>query len=367
MGLAGGYAYYEFNGRKTLIIPYPYSFNENAKNALRSELKEAQSANILIIGDRMGERLSNYTPEMIKRLSINFKNPPTIYNWSKPHEGLHRTLFKLKSLSKVPRIVIYHGASSELYEKTFSVNDKKAILKNFSLYDNDKIISLIITFPFLSKFIYKKTDYFELGAIKEYQSHVSSAQKFDEKEISFKLFDYEMREMNDFLKTKKSHLILITTPINLEIRPKEVCSHSTSNDIIELQQIIDNSIKEGNYKDAFTKAQSLTNETYGNALSSFLLGKSALGLGDLKLARESLQKAAIFDCTVWRGNAVYNSIMKSLALNHQLQLIDFDQLMASSLSKEGLFQDELFPQTLFYQTMFQDLEDILKKLLSIGE
>ena len=361
----GAYLYKTYASNRTLITPFPYSFNPNAKHSLENELILAQSATILIVGDRMGEVLSKYTPELSDELAHSFKNPPKIVNWSKPHEGLHRTLYKLKSLKKLPPIIIYHGASSELFEKTFAVADKEAIFKNFSYYDNENIISLIITFPWLSKIIYKKMQYMELGPIKEYQSQLTSSEKIIEKEVSFKFFDYELREMIDLIKDNKSNLILITTPLNLEIRPHETCAHSSSIGVIELQQELEKLIEEGNFKKAYPKALELSNETYSNALSFYLLGKASLGLGDLPMARESFQKATVFDCANWRGNAVYNSIMKSAAKKRQVTLIDFDQYMASSLSKDGLFIDDLFPQNVFYQSMISELKESLNKILSV--
>ena len=83
------------------------------------------------------------------------------------------------------------------------------------------------------------------------------------------------------------------------------------------------------------------------------------------MARESFQKATVFDCANWRGNAVYNSIMKSAAKKRQVTLIDFDQYMASSLSKDGLFIDDLFPQNVFYQSMISELKESLNKILSV--
>jgi hypothetical protein len=366
--LLGGYSYWAFSSKKTLITPFPYSLNNNALNALASELPEAQKAKILIVGDRMALALNNYTTDLSAELGRSFKNPPQVYNWAKPHEGLHRTLFKLKSLKKFPSIIIYHGASSELFEKTFEVSDQSAIFKNFSRYDDDRIISLIITFPWLSKLLYQKTHYIELGpAIKEYQNRLPGIEKMKEKEISFKLFDYELRELIDLIKEKKSNLVLITTPLNLEIRPKEICSSSATNAIVEAQQEIDALIQKGNAKAAYPKAADLAQETYSNALSFYLLGKAALGQGDLRMAREAFHKATVFDCANWRGNAVTNAIMKSHAQKRQVALIDFDQFMASSLSKEGLFIDELYPQNIFYQSMMSELKEVLKKILSVND
>lgn len=365
--LGAGGLYYVYSAKKILITPYPYSFNTNATKALESEIKQASSAKILIVGDRMGKNLDVYTPGMISELAQSFKNPPEIYNWSKPHEGLHRTIFKLKSLKKLPSIIIYHGASSELFERTFSVSDAAAINHNFKTYDDEKIISLIITFPWLSKVFYKKMDYFELGEIKEYKNRLPGQDKMSEKELSFKFFDYQMRELIDLVKDKKSQLILITTPLNLEVHPLETCAQSTSNTVIEVQQEIEELIKSGEYKTAFPKILELSNETYSNAKSFYLLGKVSMNLGDLSRAREAFQKATIFDCANWRGNAVLNAIMKIQAEKRQVRLIDFDQLMAGALSQDGLFSDDLFPQNIFYQRMTADLLENLKKILSVND
>ena len=115
------------------------------------------------------------------------------------------------------------------------------------------------------------------------------------------------------------------------------------------------------------KARELAEVTKSNARSFYLLGKAALGTGDIRLARESLLKASVFDCANWRGNAVYNAIMKAEAKRKQIPLVDFEQYMTSQLSKEGLFFDEIVPQNMFYQNMTKELGDIIKKILSINE
>lgn len=363
----GAFAVYTYSGKRTVIVPYPYYFNANASKALEADIKEAEKAKILIVGDRMAAPLSNYTKDLSAELGKNFKSPPVIFNWSKPHEGLHRTVFKLKSLRNLPSIIVYLGASSELFEKRFSVNDFKALQKNFRLYDDEKMISLIITFPWMSKIFYSNMNYVELGAIKEYKNNLPASVKMKEKEMAFMLFDYELKEMIDLVKDKKSSLILITTPLNLETPPKETCSTSTSSNVVELQQEIEELIKQGHFKKALNEAQSLANETPGNAQSYYLLGKASLGLGDLALARDSLNKATVFDCANWRGNAVYNAIMRSEAQKRQLALVDFDQMMSSALSREGLFMDELYPQNLFYQNLITELKEVLKNFLGAND
>ena len=365
------YLYWDYSHKRTVITPYPYSFLKSFDKKFAvthaNEIKEAEFAKILIVGDRMGKTLDPYLQGLQNQFVKSFKIPPTIFNWSSDNESLFRTIHKLKMLKKLPPIIVYFGASSELTEKRFDVRDKKNILKNFETFDNEKLVSFIITFPWLSKILYQDIKYQDLGEFKEYKNLLESSQKLDEKEIAFKLFDYEMREFIEMIKDKKSNLILITTPVNLEVEPREVCAHSSSVEIQSLQQEIKKEIKKGAYKTVLAKATELAETTPSNALSFFLLGQAALGFGDLKLARESLIKASIFDCANWRGSAVYNSIIKSQAKKRQGHVIDFEQYITSQLSNEGVFFDEIVPQNIFYQNTSKELGDIIKKILSINE
>lgn len=370
--IAGGGLYgYKLQEKRTLITPYPYAFTEKWESEfLKNEeknIKSAENAKILIVGDRMANSLFPYHQSIRDVFGESLKSPPTIFNWSSKNEPLFRTLYKIKKLKKLPPIIVYFGASSELFEKKFDVKDRSAIIKNFKQYDDEQTISLIITFPILSKYYYKKMHYVDLGAPVEYQNNLPSSLKLEEKEVSFKLFEYETDELISYVKDRKSNLIFITTPINLESEPKETCSHSSTPDLVSLQQEIEAQIKEGNYKAAYPQALELASETYGNAMTYFLLGKAALGQGDLKNAREALLKASVFDCATWRGNAVYNAILRKEAQRHLITIVDFEQTMNGQLSNEGLFLDDIYPQNLFYQNMIKELGDNLKRLLSVSE
>lgn len=368
---ASAYLYWGYSQKRTVITPYPYSFlnsfDEKFKKDHAKEIQEAENAKILIVGDRMGKTLDPYIDNIRSEFSGVLKTAPSVFNWSAENEGLFRTLHKLKMLNKLPPIVIYFGGTSELIEKKFAVEDKNRILKNFHTFDDEKLISLIITFPWLSKILYKNVHYQDLAEFKEYKSVEAANAKLQEKELSFKLFEYEVKEFIDFIKDKKSSLIFITSPLNLEIEPKEVCAHAESEDIIGAQQEIASLLQEGDFKTAYPKALELTEATFSNARSFYLLGKAALGLGDVKAAREALMKASVFDCQTWRGNAVYNSIIKTYAKKNQVNVVDFDMFMSSKLNEEGLFQDEFIPQNIFYQEMIKELGEILKKILSVNE
>lgn len=368
---ASAYLYWDYSGKRTVITPYPYaflnSFNKKYEETHANEIKEAEFAKILIVGDRMGRTLDPYLQNLQDQFKDSFKTPPTIFNWSADNESLFRTIRKLKRLKKLPPIIIYFGASSELTEQRFDVRDKKSIFKNFKTFDDERLISLIITFPWMSKVLYNNVRYQDLGEYKEYKSFLAATQKLEEKEIAFKLFEYEMSEFINMVKDKKSNLVLMTTPVNLEIEPREVCAHATNTEIIGLQQEIEAELNEGSYKTALPRTVELAATTPSNARSFYLLGKAALGSGDIRLARESLLKASVFDCANWRGNAVYNAIMKGQAKKGQVHVIDFEQYMTSQLSNDGLFFDEIVPQNMFYQNMTKELGDIIKKILSVNE
>lgn len=362
--ISGVYLIWRIQDAKTLITPYPYFFTEEASKSISSELQSAENSKVLIIGDRMAKALDPYIPTINQELAKTFKTSPKIYNWSTPNEGIHRAIFKLKSLKKLPPVIIYHGSSTELFEKTFAIEDKSSLFKNFDRFDNEKIISLIITFPWLSRILYSKMNYIDLGKTKENVNRLNSYQRIDEAEISFKLYQYQLSELIEYVKEQKSSLIIITTPLNLETRPKEICSHSTSNQVVEVQQEIENLIKEGNFKESYTKSLELADATPGNALSFYLLGQSALRLGKTVEAKQALFKSTVFDCSHWRGNAVYNAIMRTLGGKNLNTIIDFDQYMAASINKDGLFMDDIYPQTIFYQTIIHDLVDSIRLLLS---
>lgn len=367
----GIYYYNLYSKNRVNETPYTYSFTksyeENFLKTHAEEIKNAQSATLLIIGDRMGESFSPFIDNLKMTLGPNFKSTTEnfAYNWSVPNEGLFRSLHKIKMLKKLPPVIVYMGASSELFEKRFDVKDKKNILHNFSIFDDENSISLILTFPWLSKIFNKPLTFFDLSEYREYKNTLPAQLKIEEKELAFKFFEYELQEMINYIHERKSNLILVTTPINLEVPPKETCPHASNDKIVLVQQEIANAIEEGAFKQAFPKAKELSEITFSNAHTYYLLGRSALGIGDLKTARESLLKASVFDCTNWRGNAVYNSIIKKLAARNLTQIVDFEQILTSQISQDGLYFDDIFPQNLFYHKLVSELGFSLKKIFGI--
>jgi hypothetical protein len=346
--IAGGYFYF-FADKRTLIKPYPYLVLDHKI----LDLAKAENAKVLIIGDRMGKTLDKELAFLEESTKL------TYYNWSKPKEGLHRTLYKLRSLKKIPSIIIYHGASEEFYEKKFLVSEKAIIEKNFSTYENDKLISLIMTFPILSKVLYENIRYIDLAEIKENKELYSAEDKLNQKQIAFHLFSEEIKDLIEFAHQKKSKLIFITTPLNNSIEPKEVCAHATTSSIKEMQNEITKLIELGQFKEAYVNAQKLAEITTGNALSFYLLGRAAYGAGDTVNARIAYMKASAFDCMNWRGNAVFNSIMISEGQKHQVPVIDFNLQINATETSDKKFFDDIYPQNIFYQSLAKELGETI--------
>lgn len=344
-------AYFYFLSEKRIIIkPYPYTITTYKVDGQAL----AEKADVLIIGDRMGVVLD----KEIKDLELATQR--TFYNWAKPHEGLHRTLYKLKLLTKIPAIIIYHGASEELLEKKFNVFEKSKIEKNFATYEDDKIISLIITFPILSKYYYQKINYIDLGPITENKEMYSPEEKINQKHLSFQIFTQEIKDLIELAQQNKSKLIFITTPLNSNIGPKEICAHANTTTIQETQIEIEKFIQEGQFKEAYSLAQKLSNITISNAQSFYLLGLAARGAGDQQASRLAFQKASAFDCINWRGNAVYNSIIIKEGRKNLIPVIDFDLQINAGESPDKAFSDEIYPKAVFYQSLAKELGETIK-------
>ncbi|MBT3584461.1 MAG: hypothetical protein HN509_06125 [Halobacteriovoraceae bacterium] len=343
------------------IEPLPYTL----KIASLHGATDANQANVLIVGDRMGLALKRLIPKIVKDLSGDLMEPLKIFNWSEEGEGLHRTLHKLRSLSKLPSLIIYHGASQEFFEKKFLVQERKKILDNIRKFEDEKFASLLISFPLLSRFLYKKVTYIPISKKIQNKTVYPSFAKQWQMELAFKLYEIEMKTMMEYIKGNDSRLITITTPINLEIMPRAVCDNSETNTILIEQRDLEQLIKKGKSKQAYGPLKELAIKTVGNARSYHLYGLAALKLGRFKEARLNLHKAAALDCKTWRGNAVFNIIMRKEAKYQGQSLIDFDQLINQQLGQNVLFKDEIFPQNLFYDELREVLKLEIKKYLDL--
>ncbi|MFI5391813.1 MAG: hypothetical protein ACHQYQ_10665, partial [Bacteriovoracales bacterium] len=203
--------------RPSTLYPYPYTFG----NISYPDKNRAENCDILIVGDRMAIGLENLKPSLIKILSEEFSPNIDIFNWAEENEGLHRTLNKLSSLKKYPKIILYQGASQEFYEKKFELEQAETLSKNLKNYRDAQKISLIMAFPPTSKFIYSLENLVEIGPILKRNGEEKAAEKMQETfEMEYKIFELEMDNFANLAKEKNFFLFLLTTPINTIIPPK---------------------------------------------------------------------------------------------------------------------------------------------------
>ena len=242
------------------------------------------------------------------------------------------------------------------------MSDIKNIETNFKTFQDDKIVSLIIAFPILSKYFYKKMHYQDLVAISLNNEMISPEDKLNQKQISFLLYTQEIKDLIEWARAKQVKLIFITTPINSSVPPKEVCAHANTPSITEKHQEIAELLKSGQVKEAYNLSKGLAEITKTNAMSYYLLGKSAGMDGNHKVARMAYQKAFTFDCLEWRGNAVYNAIMLKEAIKKQIPVIDFDLEISSNSSPETTFIDDIYPQNIYYQGLAKELDETIRQL-----
>ena len=164
---------------------------------------------------------------MASKISSNLSKQIKIISLAQKGEGLHRTLMKIKSLKRLPLVTIYLGGSEEAYEQRFKSRDIKTISKNFSLYEDDRIKTLLMVFPALARFIYTPVSYKRLiqdiiPDANEYSDYFIQKRNM----IQFKLYKQELNELFSYIKEHGSYLYALTQPINYSASPKKSCSNS---------------------------------------------------------------------------------------------------------------------------------------------
>jgi len=358
-----GYCYWIYTSRPTMTSPYPYYFvnNDYAESAAAAE------SHILILGDGMGKNLTFYSPELMAEVSLGLTRPLTTYNWSGENDGLHRSLSKLRSLKKFPKIVIYHGGNKDFYEKKFSLKDFHKIKKNFALTRDDFLASVILTFPILSKFFYEKVDLIKFKPNVFMQDTIDYKGKAEQYHIDlgYKIYQHELRELYRLSREHNFTLIIITNPINLEIPAKKVCENAQTRSLKKYQQYIQEKADDGDLKENYIKLKKLKENTVGNAKTYFLFGQTALKLGKLAQAKQALQLATAFDCARWRGTHVHNELLRQFAKNNELYLIDFDQIVNHKLGREELFINQFLPKNIYYLSLMQDLRKYIVEIYQL--
>lgn len=340
------------------IVPYPYYFNfKNEQN---------EKAPILIIGDRMGKRLTLFKEQLAKQISSNLSKPIQIATITTDGLSMARVLNKIKNYGSLPFIVIYAGASQEYLEKRFEISDLRTIKKNFDVYDNIYYQTALTIWPTFSKFIYTPLNYVELKKeIIPDDTEYSIPQILKRNIFTYKLFEREAKELFTYIKEKNSYLIALTTPVNLEVAPKNRCSYKLDSLSEKSYNQMLSHIKRKDFKQAYEISKNLILIANDNALIHYMHGQISKSLAKRQEAKNSLEIAASLDCKNYRATPIYNSIIKKVANDTGSLVFDFHELVYSSWGKNVLFESEIYPQNLYYQKLVNILSIKIKKVLKL--
>ncbi|MEK6625117.1 MAG: hypothetical protein AABY86_09120 [Bdellovibrionota bacterium] len=362
--VASGMFFYNARNAPMQIIPYPYLLNVSS----RDDISKAENANILLIGDRLAVSFARFMPELIQDLSSNIKTPLKFHVWAFEEDGLHRTLANLKRLSHWPKVIIYLGSSEEGFENKFEIKDYSKIMLNFKLFSNPKMATVIMTMPFTSKVLYTQPQHILLGDTKTKREEITF-QKSDEElaflKLSFKLFEIEMRELHTLAREHESSVIMLTSPINLEVQPKKTCSDMITSTTMAEEVKIQELMEQGDFKGAFNALVPIVNAIPGNANMQFMLGRAARESGQLAIAKDAFYKAVAFDCELWRAHPVFNEITKHLTQEFGQTLVDFDVLVNGQFGKDSLFLNDIYPQNVYFKLASNLLKEKLKKIFNL--
>lgn len=341
-------------------IPYPYVFESLPKPTI------PELTNVVLLGDRMGNKLGTYIPLLEESISKGLNKGIKITNLTADHEGLHRTLIKLKSLKPFPKVVLFHGGSEEYLEKKFATKDAPIILHNFGLYQKDSVQTALLFSQETSKFIYAPVERIKLTP--EYTPSLeryTDSEILTRQEVMFKIYEKEFAEFIEYTKAHDSILVIISTPLNLDIPPKRPCEMEDYSSFNEKKETLESLKKTGDFKSAYNLLMELAPTNQGNAEYFFELGQILKNLNQKNQGIAEIEKSMAFDCKLWRGGEIYNVIQKRAAGKYEVFYFDFSQMLKDQWGNNLTFFDELYPQDFYYQKAVNILGSMLKKYFKI--
>ncbi len=341
------------------FIPFPYEFET-------SNTKLEVDSPILIIGDRMGERLLDYKVHLAETISTGLVSPIKIQGLAKKGKGIHRTIQDVESLSKWPQILIYHGGSEEFLEQKFLTKELKNIHSNFQLFRNDKLQTLLVLYPWFSRILYWPVEKVQLSERPSPSDEMIDETEYLKRlELELLLFEEHLKHLVSLSRDRNALLILTTTPLNLDEAPKKTCSFSTSSELQKELGKLRDFLRDNNPKEAYLESSKLMGKFLGNADLLYLHGQVARRLGKTDEALTSLVKATAYECLPWRSTEVQNSIIRKVARENQVMLFDFARMMEKNFTQEETFIDELYPQNRYYELATEQLGLAIKGILKL--
>ena len=334
------------------FLPYPYRFQDFPVEGM----EEAARSEVLIVGDRMGERLSFYTAPLQREWKV--------YNWSREGEGLHRVLHKLRQLPSLPPVVIYHGGVDEFYEKRFHPRrDYRRIREDLLIHRRYRDTIWAHEFPRLASYWLFSRSSLWLGPRPLFNAEsYEPREKQRQMELTYHLLRLEFRELASLFEGTSSVLLMVTPPLNLSVAPGQVCANASTRLIVARQKKLAELV-EGGADGAVGIADQLAQDSPGNAQSFYLRGQAYQRAGRIQEAKASLYRASIYDCDTSQGNIIVNKIMVGEGEKENLTIINFNSMVNNNFGEEGLFVDNYFPRKAYYEQLMDILEREIGKAL----
>lgn len=359
LGFGGYWLNKRVNANSGEIFPNPFTLP-------RGPEKIAIESPILIIGDRMADRFGLFKETMALEISSGLSKPIRIEVLAGKNDGIHRTIYKLDNIEKWPKVMIYTGGSVELIEERFYANQIPTIRTNIARYKDDRWRTLLMLWPDFSYFLYEPIKQIPLTETPKIIENQENEQDYQARlELSYQMYEILLNIFVEKARDQNQFLILMTVPINLDIEPKKTCSVSYSPEVKKEIEEIKRLIKNNDYKSAYPRSLDLSLATFANAEVFWLHGLTSKKVGRFAEAKDSLHKAAAFDCLSWRSNQVTNNIIRKVAQEQKIALYDFAAIIEEDWNTNTTFFDEINPQNLYYEKAAQDLGLLIKKVLKL--
>jgi len=347
-----GFLAYRYSNNPKTLYPYPYKTIQIDPN----EISQAEEATVLIVGDSATEILEKHLPQFRERTAKLIKDPLKIYNWGRRGENLAHVLAKLKSLKKLPSLIIFHGGLDELDRRRFFQESTDKIFKNIQITKNPEYMTTLMGAPVLSPFAYfvHKRPSLQEGTL-PYSSTLNPMAVQKSLEILYEVFRWEATELFTYLKIRDARVWVIPQAFNLERKPIRVCENANSSDAEKLLKHIEKLLSKNKTKDAYNLLKEFISRNQGHSLAYYWLGKTFLKLGQNLKAKKSFYQALIFDCSLTRSNPVLTKILIEESEKRGFKIIDFNRMVTNQLGHNVLFFSEREPQDLYYERLINEL------------
>ena len=359
LGLALFWVWNRLEANPAGVFPTPYKFP-------KAQDKIAVDAPLLIVGDRMANRLGLFKETLSLEISTGLSKPLKTGVLAGENMGIHRTIRQLENLEKWPKIMLYTGGSQELTEEKFLTKEISTIRTNFARYQDDVWRSVMMVWPESSRLIYEPLERLVLKESPEAMTRELSETEYQARlELSYRLYEIELNRLIELTKSKGVVLILATTPVNLDIPPKTTCEITRTPEIAKGLADVRELLRKQDVKAAYPKSLELSQTSMANAEVYYLHGQVAHRVGRREEAIETLRKAAAFDCQSWRSNEVTNNIIRKVAREQRVTLFDFDRMVEADWNKNTTFFNEIYPQDLYYEKACRALATVLRRMLKL--